>query len=102
MANECFEFLKLPMKPALIGCREASWLLGMHEDWIYILVQQRILPVAGKHESGCQFYFSSAQLTELAQSPDWCSKAVLGVRKHFRKKNQNSSRADESSGKNGL
>ena len=86
------DFLNLLAKPALSGTREASWIFGVDEDWIPILVQGRLLPVAGGHEPGCQLYFSTARLLRLAEDPEWLDRAVSLVRKTFQRKNRAASR----------
>jgi hypothetical protein len=92
MNIECQDFLNLLVKPALSGAREASWILGVDEDWILVLVQGRHLPMAGGHEPGCQFYFSTARLLQLAEDPGWLDRAVCLVRRTFQKKNRAASR----------
>jgi len=88
MNKDCQDFLNLRVKPALSGTREASWVLGTREDWIPILVSGDLVPVAGGHRPGCQFFFSTATLIRLAEDPEWADRAVALVRKTFQKRNR--------------
>jgi hypothetical protein len=89
MNKECQEYLNLRTKPGMSGIREASWILGMPEDWIGILVNGHILPVAGGHDRGDQYYFATATLLRLAEDPDFYHRAIAFVRKaHDKKKDK--------------
>ena len=88
MNKECQDYLNLRVKPNLVGALEASWVLGVHLDWIAILVSGWLLPVAGGHRPGCQFYFSYPTLARLAEDPEWANKAVGCARKVLNKKNR--------------
>ena len=87
MNKECQEFLNLRTKPGMSGIREASWILGVPEDWVSTLVHGRLLPTAGGHEPNCQFYFSTATLLRLAEDPEFYDKAISLMRRIFRRKN---------------
>ena len=87
MKKECQDYLALRTKPGLSGTREASWILGVNEDWISVLVAGGVLRPAGGHEPGCQYYFHTGTLIRLAEDPDWADKALKAVRKSFARKN---------------
>jgi len=88
MNKDCLDFLNLRVKPAVVGTREAAWILGIRDDWVPILVGAGLLKVAGGHQSGCQFFFASATLMELASDEEWVHKAVAHVRRTFQRKNR--------------
>ena len=88
MSKECFEFLNVRRLPAILGLKEAAWLLGMAEEWVSMLAKDGRIPVLGGHAPGCQYFFFSADIMELAADRGWAEKSVAHVRRTFRDKNK--------------
>ena len=88
MDPEQREFLNLRVKPAVVGYREASWILGFHIDAVIYLAKDGHLAALAKPPRGAQRYFLTSLLLRLAQNLKWVTKAIRLIREYFCRRNQ--------------
>ena len=81
--------------PARMDAKQTAAVLGFQEHDIPVLVAEGQLEPLGKPAQNARKFFARVEVLEVADSPQWLSKATKTVYQHWLTKNANRRKGDE-------